>query len=145
MGTPINLPSAKAVAKEIQVIGPWDGARVAAPDVALAQSSTPDADHAILHSWRQLLDLGTLQTGEENLAGTSRPAHVVISSARAARLGVSNSELVTVSTARGAITVPAQIGSIEESAIWLPRNSDGSQCIATLGAASGIVVKVAKA
>ena len=145
MGTPINLPSAKAVAKEIQAIGSWDGARVAAPDVALTQSSAPDGDHAILHSWRQLLDLGTLQTGEENLAGTSRPAHVVISSARAARLGVSNGDLVTVSTARGAITVPAQIGSIEESAIWLPRNSDGSQCIATLGAASGIVVKVAKA
>jgi NADH-quinone oxidoreductase subunit G len=145
MGTPINLPSAKAVAKELQAIGKWDGAAASAPDVSPISLPVPDAAHATLHSWRQLLDLGTLQAGEENLAGTARPAQVVISKSRAEALGVGEGDAVTVSTARGSITAPAHIGAIDDSAVWLPRNSNGSQCIANLGAASGLVVKVAKA
>ena len=145
MGSPINLPSAKAVARELQAIGKWDGARASAPVVAPLSLPTPDGDHAILNSWRELLDLGTLQEGEENLAGTARPVEAVISAARAARLGVTTGDAITISTGRGSITLPARIGEIEESAIWLPRNSAGSQCIANLGAASGLVVKVAKA
>jgi NADH-quinone oxidoreductase subunit G len=145
MGTPINLPSSKAAAKELQLIGAWDGAKPAAPALSLAPLATPTGDQAILHSWRQLLDLGTLQNGEPNLAATARPAQVLISSNRANSLGVTDGNLVKVSTARGSITAPAKIGKIADSAIWVPRNSIGSQCIANLGAASGLVVTVVKA
>ena len=145
MGTPINLPSSQAAAKELQSIGEWDGAKADAPSVSPATLTAPSGDQAILHSWRQLLDLGTLQNGEPNLAGTARAAHVLISANRAKSLGLSNGDLVKVSTARGSITAPAQIGKISDSAIWVPRNSIGSQCIANLGAASGLVVTVVKA
>ena len=145
MGAPINLPSTAATARELQSIGIWDGASAPKPEVALAPIAQPSGDQAILHSWRQLLDLGTLQGGEENLAGTARPSEVVISAHRAQTLGVVNGDLVKVSTARGTITAPARIGKISDSDIWIPRNSIGSQCIATLGAASGLVVTVVKA
>lgn len=145
MGSPITLPSAKAAAAELQQIGKWDGAKAAQPDASLSQRETPQGDQAILHSWRQLLDLGTLQGGEENLAGTARPAEVVISPNRAWSLGVTNGDHITVSTSRGSITAPARIGKISDSDIWVPRNSLGSQCIANLGAASGLVVTVVKA
>jgi len=145
MGAPINLQSTAATARELQSIGVWDGASAPKPEVALTPIAQPSGDQAILHSWRQLLDLGTLQGGEENLAGTARPSEVVISAHRAETLGVVNGDLVKVSTARGAITAPARIGKISDSDIWVPRNSIGSQCIATLGAASGLVVTVVKA
>ena len=145
MGTPINLPSSKAAAKELQSIGEWDGAKADPPSVSPAPFVAPSGDQAILHSWRQLLDLGTLQNGEPNLAGTARAAQVLISASRAKSLGLSNGDLLKVSTARGSITAPAQIGKISDSAIWVPRNSIGSQCIANLGVASGLVVTVVKA
>ncbi len=145
MGTPINLPSAKAAASELQAIGKWDGAGISMTESPLVRAQTVSGDQAILHSWRQLLDLGTLQGGEENLAGTARPAEVVISEARASALGVSSGDLLSISTARGSISAPARIGKISDSDIWVPRNSLGSQCIASLGAASGLVVTVVKA
>ena len=145
MGSPINLPSAKAAATELQQIGKWDGAKAAKPESSLASLETPHGDQAILHSWRQLLDLGTLQGGEENLAGTARPSEVVLSQHRATSLGVTNGDLIKVSTARGSISAPARIGKISDSDIWLPRNSLGSQCIANLGGASGLLVTVVKA
>ena len=145
MGSPINLPSAKAAATELQQIGKWDGAKAAKPESSLASLETPHGDQAILHSWRQLLDLGTLQGGEENLAGTARPSEVVLSQHRATSLGVTNGDLIKVSTARGSISAPARIGKISDSDIWVPRNSLGSQCIANLGGASGLRVTVVKA
>ena len=145
MGSPINLPSAKAAATELQQIGKWDGAKAAKPESSLASLETPHGDQAILHSWRQLLDLGTLQGGEENLAGTARPSEVVLSQHRATSLGVTNGDLIKVSTARGSISAPARIGKISDSDIWVPRNSLGAQCIANLGGASGLLVTVVKA
>jgi NADH-quinone oxidoreductase subunit G len=145
MGSPINLPSTTATAKELQSIGVWDGATAPSPELPIAPTAQPSGDEAILHSWRQLLDLGTLQGGEANLAGTARPSEVVISQQRANSLGVVNGDLVKVSTTRGSITAPAKIGDISDHDIWVPRNSIDSQCIAMLGAASGLVVTVVKA
>jgi NADH-quinone oxidoreductase subunit G len=69
----------------------------------------------------------------------------VISNSRAAKIGVKESELVRVSNEYGAITLPCLIADIEESSIWLARNSLSSQLIRNLGAVSNTVVKVAKA
>ena len=92
-----------------------------------------------------MIDLGSLQTGESNLAGTARKSVVVLSSNRASSLGVNNGDSVKVSTERGTVTLPAQIESISDDHIWIPRNSLGSQSIVALGAASGVVVSVVKA
>ena len=86
-----------------------------------------------------MLDAGSLQDGENNLAGTVHPSVAVISANRAAALGVQNGDAVKISTAHGAITLPCEIAEIEENSVWIPRNSIDSKAIATLGVASGAV------
>jgi len=145
MKRPINLPTVAATAREIESLGKWDGAKLSAPKVAAAKPRSISGDEALLTSWRLLLDLGTLQQGEENLAGTARPAHAVISAARAEKLGCINGDLITLKHERGSITLPAQIGDIADDAVWIPRNSVGSQSIVTFGAGSDVLVTVVKA
>ena len=145
MQRPINLPTVSATAREIESLGTWDGAKVAAPKVAAAKPTAVSGDEAILKSWRLLLDLGTLQQGEDNLAGTARQAQAVISSARASRVGVAEGDHVTVKHARGEVTLPAHIGDIADDSVWIPRNSVGSQSIVTFGAGSDVLVTVVKA
>ncbi len=140
MGTPIKLPTVAAAAKEFSSLGNWDKG-VGFNPVAAGKVSV-SGDEALLSSWRLLLDAGSLQDGEENLAGTAHPSVAVISASRATKLGVKDGDLIRVSTKNGAITLPTQIAEIEESSIWLPRNSKESKVIATLGIASGPVTVV---
>lgn len=49
-------------------------------------SKNVSSDEAVLNSWRNLLDKGSLQDGEDNLAGTARKSVVVISADRAKKL-----------------------------------------------------------
>jgi NADH-quinone oxidoreductase subunit G len=137
MGTPINLPTVTAAREEFNSLGNWE-ARAAFTPVA-AGSVSASSDKAILSSWRLLLDAGSLQDGENNLAGTAHPSVAVISANRAASLGVNSGDLVTVSTSQGSISLPCEIDVIDENSVWIPRNSVESRAIATLGVASGPV------
>jgi NADH-quinone oxidoreductase subunit G len=137
MGTPINLPTVTAAREEFNSLGNWDS-RISFTPVAATSVSAP-ADQALLSSWRLLLDAGSLQDGENNLAGTVHPSVAVISENRANSLGVKNGELITLSTSHGSITLPCEINAIEENSVWIPRNSIDSKAIATLGVASGPV------
>ena len=137
MGTPINLPTVSAAREEFNSLGAWESRAAFAP-VAAANVSAP-ADKALLSSWRLLLDAGSLQDGENNLAGTAHPSVAVISANRAQSLGVQNGDSVKISTAHGSITLPCEIAEIEENSVWIPRNSVDSKVIATLGVASGAV------
>ncbi len=144
MSRPIGLESVKAAAKEFASIGAWDGSK---PEfVAVAPSALPELkeNEALLTSWRRLLDEGTLQLGEENLAGTARKPVAVISIKRALALGVVDGDAISVSTECGTVVLPALVEEIHDDALWLPRNSRGSHLLATLGVASGAVVKVVK-
>jgi NADH-quinone oxidoreductase subunit G len=119
--------------------------RADAPSVKAIDVKKPPSGSAVLSTWHQLLDLGVMQSPEEHLAGTRRAPHVVISPSRALQLGVASGDLVVVSAAGGAITLPAHIDEIHDDAVWLPMNSPGSQVLASLKAREGAIVKVAKA
>ena len=145
MGTSIMLGTVSATAREISQLGKWDGARVPFTPVAPVNPASPSGDQAIIASWRRLLDMGTLQRGEDNLAGTRRQTVAVISEKRAASLGVVTGDLLRVSNATGAITLPALVEDIHDDAVWLPRNSFGSQPLTDLNAVHGQLVTVVKA
>ena len=140
MGTPINLPTVAAAASEFATLGNWE--KRSEFKAMPAGKINVAGDEALLASWRLLLDAGSLQDGEANLAGTAHPSVAVISSERASRLGVNEGELIRVSTKHGAITLPCQISDIEASSVWIPRNSVESRAIATLGIATGPVMVV---
>ncbi|NCW47206.1 MAG: NADH-quinone oxidoreductase subunit G [Actinobacteria bacterium] len=137
MGAPINLPTVSAAAKEFNSLGNWDESASFTPTSAkeIAHASS----EALLSSWRLLLDAGSLQDGEANLAGTAHPSVAVISKSRAEKLGVANGDSVRISTSIGSITLPCEIKDMEESSVWIPRNSATSKAIASLGAVNGPV------
>ena len=145
IGKPINLATVKSARNEFESIGNWDGSKNSMKPVAATSVINASSDEAVLNSWRNLLDKGSMQDGEDNLAGTARKSVVVISPARAKALGVSENDLVRVSNDYGAITLPCSINEIEDSSVWLPRNSQSSQLIRNLGTVSNSIVKVAKA
>ena len=140
IGKPINLPSVTAAAAEIESLGAWDGAQESFTKRPAAPASSSEFT---LVSWRFLLDLGSLQQGEANLAGTAKKARAHISPATASRLGVTEEDVVVISSERGSIELPVSIRDIADNLVWVPRNSEGSQVIPSLGFTSG-AVKVAK-
>jgi len=144
MGAQLNLGTVTAAAKEIASLGAWDGARASMKPVNPTDAPTLSENQFILNSWRRLLDLGTLQKGEENLAGTARQTVAVISPNRAHAMGVADGDLLNISTSHGSVTLAALVDDIHDDAIWAPRNSRGSQLLVNLGAGHGAVVTVVK-
>ncbi len=145
MGTSVHLATVTAAIKEISSIGKWDGARASMNKVSSASLPAVSGDQFILTSWRRLLDLGTLQQGEENLAGTARKTVAVISPKRAQAMGVADGDQLKISTSLGSVTLSALVEDIHDDAVWAPRNSRGSQLLVNLGVAHGAVVTVVKA
>ena len=145
MGVTVNLATVTSAVKEIASLGKWDGARVSMSKVSASAQPAVSGDQFILTSWRRLLDLGTLQQGEENLAGTARATVAVISPKRAGALGVVDGDKLKISTSLGSVTLNALVEDIHDDALWAPRNSRGSELLAKLGNAHGAVVKVVKA
>ena len=145
MGSSLNLGTVTAAIKEIASIGKWDGIRVSLNKVNASSQPALNAEQALITSWRRLLDLGTLQQGEENLAGTARRTVAVISPKRAQALGVVDGDQLKISTSQGSVTLPALVENIHDDAVWAPRNSSGSQLLVNLGVAHGAVVTVVKA
>ena len=145
MGESIMLGTVSATAREIAQLGKWDGARAPFTPVAAGSAPSASGDQAILTSWRRLLDMGTMQRGEDNLAGTRRQTVAVISEKRATAAGVVTGDQVRISNAHGSITLPVLVEDIHEDAVWIPRNSFGSQALTALDAVHGELVTVVKA
>jgi len=145
LGKTISLGTVSAAAREIASLGPWDGARASFTSASAGNATQLGSDEALITSWRRLLDLGTLQKGEENLAGTARQTVAVISPKRAASIGVATGNQISISNALGSVVLPVLVEDIHDDAVWAPRNSRGSELLAKLGNAHGGVVKVVKA
>jgi len=131
-----------AAAGDLARLGRSSGTRPAQPKVAPPLARTPEPGHAVLATWRQLIDEGTLTAHEPNLAGTARAALLRVNSATAQRLGLTEGELGTVSTERGSVTLPVALTELPDGVVWLPGNSAGSRLRPTLGAGHGEVVAV---
>ena len=141
LGAPIDLPTVSATRREIEAVGKWDGAKSEFNKSALKPAYV-SGDKLLLTSWRQLLDLGSLQIGEANLAGTARKPVAHISSNRAAKLGVVDGDIVKISSEVGSIKLPVEISAMLDDLIWVPRNSQDSQVISSLGFVTGEVTVV---
>ncbi|WP_343599716.1 NADH-quinone oxidoreductase subunit G [Mycobacterium sp.] len=142
MGVDLRLPGTDAARAELRRLGGWDGAHVAGPGVPAGGPPRPGAGQAVLAGWRMLLDDGRMQDGEPHLAGTAREPVVRLSAETAAEIGAADGDPVTVSTARGAITLPLVITDMPQQVAWLPLNSPGSAVHRQLGVTAGAVVSI---
>jgi len=127
MDVHLGLPDAAAARAELGSLGTWRGTRPEPPAVPTARPGVPTARlggsgalDVRLATWRQLLDSGRMQDGEPYLAGTARPAVARMSAATAAEAGLADGDKVTVTTGRGAVTVPVDIVPMADHVVWLP-------------------------
>jgi NADH-quinone oxidoreductase subunit G len=162
MDVHLGLPDAAAVRREMTTLTQSAAlspspAPAASPATQATGSQVSDLrpDHpgpgragqvgARLATWHNLLDVGRMQDGEPNLAGTARAAVARVSAATAAQAGTTDGGKITVATGHGAITVPVEIADMPDRVVWLPTNSAGSTIRRDLRAGHGSVVTVRSA
>ena len=142
MGVRLGCADVVAIRRELGSLPASRAERMPAPKVAAGTATAAGTGEAVLATWHQLIDLGSLIDGDPALTGTARPAVARIGKETAATLGVADGELVSVATERGTITVPALVTEMPDGVVWLPTNSAGSTVFRTLGVTSGAVVTV---
>lgn len=131
-----------AVRRELGELPRSRTTKPAPPVVAPSAVPQPSVGEAVLASWHQLIDLGSLTDGDEHLAGTARPAVVRLARGTAEAIGVADGEAVTVGTERGGVTLPLVVTEMPDGVVWLPTNSPGSTLRRSLGVSAGAVVRI---
>lgn len=143
MGTPLGVRTAKAALAEITELGVWDGTRAPFGGPVPAPAGRK-ADGYVLATWRELLDGGRGQDGEEAMAATAKPAVARISPATAAAVGVSAGGSLTVSADGGWYTLPVEIApDMVEGTVWVPTNAPGTP-LGDLGVVAGDLVALSE-
>jgi NADH-quinone oxidoreductase subunit G len=143
LGVSLGTADVNAVRRELGGLPITRAEPRPAPVTAPGRAAVAGPGEAVLATWHQLLDLGSLTDGDEHLAGTARPAVVRIGKGTAESLGVSEGDPVTVGTERGAVTLPAAVTEMPDGIVWLPTNSPGSTVRRSLGVTAGAVVTLA--
>lgn len=145
MDVHLALPDNRAARAELRGLGHWDGPRATEPLETAHALPRPSDGEAVLAGHRLLLDLGTLQEGDEALAGTRHAAPARLSAATAAETGVKDGDLLQVSGPAGAVRLPLRVTEMPDRVVWLPLNSTGTGVYADTGAVPGQVVRIGPA
>jgi NADH-quinone oxidoreductase subunit G len=142
MGVRLGLPDVAAARAELADLDDWDGDRATFTPRPADGPAVPGDGEAALATWSLLLDTGRLQDGEPHLAGTARRAHARLSAGTALAVGVADGAPVTVSSRRGAVTVPVVVTEMPDGVVWLPTHSAGSQVRRDLAPGAGSIVRL---
>jgi NADH-quinone oxidoreductase subunit G len=150
MGVELGCADVLNVRRQLAALANTPIERPAPPRVTPAPVSVPAAEpvvsgrrRVILATWHQLIDLGSLQDGDEHLAGTARPVVVAMSKVTASGLALADGDPVTVRSEQGAITLPALlVDDMVDGVVWVPTNSAGSTVRRTLGVTAGAEVEI---
>ncbi|MCZ2822528.1 NADH-quinone oxidoreductase subunit G [Modestobacter sp. VKM Ac-2977] len=144
LGVDLRVGSVTEVRAQLAALGGAAQAPVGTgADVVPAPLPELAEDEAVLASWRQLVDVGTLQREEPALAGTARPPVARLGKDAARRLDLADGDPLTVTGPAGAVTLPVQLVEMPDGVVWLPMRSPGSEVRAQLGAGPGSVVRLA--
>ena len=139
LGAPIGFHSVDQARKDMIEVGPWDGDRVAAPEVAAGPVTVKKGD-VLLDTWRLLIDDGRGQDGQDEYKRTARRAVVRASAATLKAAGAKPGGNVTLSTSGGRVSFPAEVADLPDGVVWAPGNSGGKSLRATLAAGYGDAV-----
>ena len=144
LGVELGCDDVTAIRRELGSLPISRAVKQPPPRVAPGSAPKPGDGEAVLATWHHLIDLGSLLDGEEDLAGTARPALAQLSKSTAAGMGVSDGDEVRVSTGRGSLTLPAEVTDMPDGVVWVPTNSRGSLVRRALGVTSGAVVRLSR-
>ena len=126
LGHQLGFRTVAEARAQMEEMGPWDGERAALEPVQAHDVSDPGVT---LATWKQMLDNGRMQDGDDNLRATARTPVARVSANVYDALGPS----ITVTGDRGSVTVPAVIAEMPDDVVWLPANSTGRGLLADLG------------
>ena len=148
-GSPLGFRTVPEVRAEMRALGAWDGARPTldagkAPRPAKAPKKS-DPTFA-LATWKQLIDLGSMQDGEEHLRATARTPVARLSQASYesvfGMLEPGDDARATVSGDRGSVTLPVVVADLPDDVVWVPARSFGRGVLAELASpGSPVTVK----
>ncbi len=137
LGAPLGFRTVDDVRDEMAQLGPWDGARPAAPTVAPSPSVASSRSHR-LATWKLMLDDGAMQDGDKYLKATARTPVALVSRA----VYDAHGPTVTLTGDRGSMTLPAEIcDDLVDGVVWVPSRSVGRGVLADL-ASPGTPVSV---
>jgi NADH-quinone oxidoreductase subunit G len=139
----LGLPDVRTARAELEALGTRPGG-VAAPASKPGPPAKLSAGRAILATWHELLDAGSLQDATPYLAATAKPLQARLSPASARALGVADGAPLTIRAAKGgpAITLDLLITAMPDGVVWVPTRSEGSEVHRTLGVGAGAVVSL---
>lgn len=140
LGAPLGFRTVAEARVQMEEIGGWDGERasLSAEDAPSVDPLDAPAGEVALATWKQMIDLGSLQDGEEHLRRTARMPVALVSGAMYDALGPS----VTVTGDRGSITLPAEVADLADGTVWVPANSVGDGVLVELASpGSRVTVK----
>jgi len=124
---------------QMEDFGPWDGARVELDGGPARVQRKVLKTKLALATWKQMLDNGVLQDGDDNLRATARAAVARVSQETADML---KGDTVTLTGDRGAVTLPIEVSDLADGTIWVPANSFGNGVLADLASpGSSVSVK----
>ncbi|HQR26275.1 MAG TPA: molybdopterin dinucleotide binding domain-containing protein, partial [Nocardioides sp.] len=140
LGAPLGFRTVAEARAEMEQLGPWDGTRASTPRPPAPAAPPAAAGTFALATWKQMLDLGSMQDGDDFLRATARPAVARLSAADLAALG---DDRVTVTGDRGSVTLPAVVADdMTDGVVWVPANSFGDGVLADLASpGSRVTVK----
>ncbi|AKT51231.1 NADH-quinone oxidoreductase subunit G [Arsenicicoccus sp. oral taxon 190] len=145
MGAYLGTRTAAQIEREMHRVGPWTGVRPAVNPATPVPPARTGAGLAVLATWHQLLDNGSLQDGEPYLAGTAIEPVARVSAATAQAASLADGDVVTLHSDAGTVTYPVRVTEeMADHVVWVPTSSAGQSVRSRLVADNGDVVTLTK-
>ncbi|SDS62129.1 NADH dehydrogenase subunit G [Nocardioides scoriae] len=133
LGTPLGFRAPEQAWAEMGQLGAWDGERATTvgaveDEVTSEEAVTAHADFdgsLVLASWKQLLDDGRLQDGDEPMRATARKPVVLVAPATLEALGATAGDTVVLAGPLGSVELPVGVADLAEGTVWAPASAPG--------------------
>jgi NADH-quinone oxidoreductase subunit G len=137
-GTGLGFRTVAEARAAMAEMGPWDGDRPVLAEPAAPRKKSSKAKGLALATWKQMLDNGILQRGDEALRATARMAVARVSETVFDACGPA----ITLTGDRGSVTLAAEVADIADDTVWVPADSFGRGVLADLASpGSSVTVK----
>ncbi|MDY5585183.1 MAG: molybdopterin-dependent oxidoreductase, partial [Arcanobacterium sp.] len=121
LGVELGLDTLAAVVAEYAQVRFWDGQRAELPNISAVAPELGGG--AVLATWKQLLDGGSLQSFEPHLANTARKPVAVLSNETAKMYGVR--ENLEITGPNGSLQFAVATAQMPDGVVWVPQNAVG--------------------
>ncbi|TXL57979.1 NADH-quinone oxidoreductase subunit G [Aeromicrobium terrae] len=140
MGHDLGFRTVAEARAAITETGPWDGQRTAAPDAPVPGAVKLGKGDVVLETWRQMIDDGRGQDGQDKYRATARPAVLRANAATLQAAGIEPGGSATISNKTGSATFPAEVADLPDGVVWVPANSGTN--LRSINAGHGTVVQL---